>query len=157
MAVGVMAEVDVVRRHFSGDVLVMAPMTMADVAAPRQPGVVRTVSHPDVLAALAARPHPPELVVELDSPVHRHGIEWTDLRRVAALLPGLPVRGVALHLPMGGRRLRVARDALAALADAGIRPPSLWVSHLVREELSVLADEAAPMQVRPRVGTALWL
>lgn len=158
VAVGVPAEIAAVRRHFGGDVLVMSPLGAAEaVTVPSQPDVIRTVSHLDVLATLAARPDPPPVVVELDSPVHRHGIEWTALPELAPLLAALPVHGVALHLPMDGRRLHVARAALAALLEAGVHPGTLWVSHLGPAELSALAGDAAGVRVRPRIGTALWL
>lgn len=165
VAVGVAAEVATVRRHFAGDVLVMAPLTAAEATArpvvgpepDGDPRMLRTVAHADVLALLAVHPLPPRIVLELDSPMHRHGIGWEQLPELAPVLRRLPIEGVAMHLPAGARGLPAARAALDALRRAGIEPGTLWVSHLAGAELAELAAAAAPVRVRPRVGTALWL
>jgi hypothetical protein len=161
VAVGVRSEVPAVRAAHSGDVLVMEPLR-PDEADPAtelaaDSGVIRTVARLDVLRRLAVLPRPPRIVVELDSPVHRHGIGPQQLDDLARTLAAVPYEGVALHLPLRGPRLEAARATLDRLRAAGLRPPTLWVSHLDGEELRTLAAEAGPIQVRPRVGTALWL
>jgi hypothetical protein len=101
-------------------------------------------------------PHTP-LVVELDSPMHRHGIPTGALAEVAELLPQINFRGIALHLPPIGNRLAATRRTLTALATSGINPGTLWVSHLTESEISALRTEHPNLTLRPRVGTALWL
>jgi hypothetical protein len=163
VAVGVPSEVPAVRAAHGGDVLVMEPLRPDEAsAAPAgdDAGVIRTVARLDVLRQVAALPRPSRpgrIVVELDSPVHRHGIGPQQLDDLARVLAGVPYEGVALHLPLRGPRLEAARATLSRLRAAGIRPPALWVSHLDGEELRTLAAEAGPIRVRPRVGTALWL
>ncbi|NLT55986.1 MAG: alanine racemase [Actinomycetales bacterium] len=167
VAVGALSEVGDVREHHSGDILVLEPLRPgeASAAVPVHLGVIRTVSRLDVveeLAALAVQGHRvPRIVVEMDSPVHRHGIEWTALPRLRKLLTRLPVNGFALHLPLCGPAAKVATTALDRLRAAGLSPWNLWVSHLAGAELERFREYAAagpdPVVVRPRIGTALWL
>jgi hypothetical protein len=121
------------------------------------------VAHVDVLARLAAGERGPGpaarldgVVVELDSPMRRHGISWDDLDLLRDLVRFVPFEGVALHLPLTGERLGVALHAVTRLRTAGIPVPALWVSHLDAGELARLRW-AAGVPVRLRVGTRLWL
>jgi hypothetical protein len=162
VAVGVLAEVPDVRAAHDGDVLVMEPLRPDEAAeaGPRNggAGVIRTVARIDVLRHLARVRVPPRIVVELDSPVHRHGIGLDQVGQLAGALAEVPYEGVALHLPLRGPRLEAALDALDRLRRAGVDPPAMWVSHLDGEQLRRLAVAAGPATVvRPRVGTALWL
>jgi len=165
VAVGVRSEVPAVRAAHAGDVLVMEPLRPGEAAPDggtataqgADAGVIRTVARLDVLRQVAALRRPPRIVVELDSPVHRHGIGPQQLDALARALTRVAYEGVALHLPLRGPRLDWARTALNRLRTAGLEPPALWVSHLDGEELRRLAAEAAPIRVRPRVGTGLWL
>ena len=160
VAVGVRSEVSAVRASHAGDVLVMEPLRPGEAAAAEgdaDAGVIRTVARLDVLRQVAALARPPRIVVELDSPVHRHGIGPDQLDALARALAVVPYEGVALHLPLTGPRLSAARGTLDRLRTAGLRPPTLWVSHLDGDELRTLAAEAGPVRIRPRVGTGLWL
>jgi hypothetical protein len=159
VAVGVRSEVAAVRAVRDGDVLVMEPLRTDEVvpATALDAGVIRTVARLDVLHRVAALACPPRIVVELDSPVHRHGIGPQQLEDLARTLATVPYEGVALHLPLRGPRLEAARATLDRLREAGLRPPALWVSHLDGTELRTLAAEAGAVRVRPRVGTGLWL
>jgi hypothetical protein len=43
------------------------------------------------------------------------------------------------------------------IADAGLKPRTLWVSHLAARELSQVRAFLPGADVRPRIGTRLWL
>ncbi|GAB3242310.1 alanine racemase [Kineosporia babensis] len=156
VAVGTESEIASVRRFFHGTIAVMAPLTLADLRSSTPAiGVLRTVAHADVVRRLAELDGP-EVVLELDSPVHRHGVTLTELPELAEPLRRVRLAGVAMHLPSGGDRRRVldsVHQALAALRAAGITVSTLWVSHLSASELASIQG----VEVRPRVGTSLWL
>lgn len=168
VAVGVAAEIEPVRKHFAGDVLVMAPLQLSEIGAlvdqaGFEPGVLRTVAHPDVLRAVAEMADPPRVVIELDSPVHRHGITRRDLLDLVAVLRRVPLAGIALHLPVdqaAAERLQTAESALrsvATLRSAGVEPGTLWISHLSVADVTQLSRQDPLTQIRSRVGTRLWL
>ncbi len=178
LAVGTYAELQSVQGHFSGDVLVLSPWRPGDHGEPGHPipgptgharpeegaalgrgtrqdaRVIHTVSRPEDLRALSAAGSSRRVVVEVLTSMRRHGMEL--VAALAALRhPGVTVEGVALHLPMTGDVVGEARAAGTALRDAGL-PTPLWVSHLAARDCAGLAD-ALGIDVRPRVGTALWL
>jgi hypothetical protein len=164
VAVGVAAEVEAVRAHFAGQILVMAPLRSQDLAAncPLAGGarVLRTVANAEVLRELAEFVRPPRVVLELDSPVHRHGIPLAELAGLRTALRRVPLAGAALHLPLEGGRLpatEAALRALAALRAAGVQPDTLWVSHLSADQIGWLLGRDPRIRIRPRVGTGLWL
>ena len=169
LAVGVASEIAPVRTYFAGDVLVMAPLQLAELAAmpPVTAGhgdhVLRTVAHPEVLRAVAAIADPPRVVLELDSPVHRHGILPSEVFDLLPTLRRVPLAGVALHLPVDqadGDRWRAAQSALRSMAGlraAGVEPGTLWISHLSDNDVVRLGRQDPLTQVRTRVGTRLWL
>ena len=164
VAVGVDPEVASVREHHAGDVLVMDPLRPGCAGAAGGLGderVVRTVSHLEVLrevAALARNGRAPRVVVELDSPVHRHGIGWEHLAEVGHLLEDVAHAGLSVHLPMRGDNVAVTAAALERLAPLGRAARALWVSHLPPGEASRLAAAGpAGIPVRVRTGTRLWL
>jgi len=167
VAVGTPSEVRDVRSEHSGDVLILQPMVRdrVDAAVAQtadKPWLIRTVAHLEALARLAALASQgvatPRVVVELDTPVHRHGISWqdaADLRDLRDLLAHVPHEGIALHLPIEGPRESVAHEVLDRMAAARIDPRTLWVSHLGKREVQGLAARVA-VPVRPRIGTLLW-
>jgi Alanine racemase, N-terminal domain len=166
VAVGVPSEIAAVRTGFAGDVLVLGPMQLEDLAdgAPGSTrgdaGVIRTVAHPEVLDALVELPDPPRIVLELESPMHRHGIPAGELLDLVPSLRRLPLAGLALHLPPVGDGRPAAAAALAAVASlrsAGLEPGTLWVSHLSSADLDWLQRQDPLTAVRLRIGTNLWL
>lgn len=158
VAVGTEAEIPSVRRHFRGTIAVMAP---TDGSGPFPRNTIQTVAHAEVVRRLAESGAPdPEVILELDSPVHRHGVALGELAGLAAPLSRIRLAGVAMHLPSGGDRRRVlesVHQALAALRQAGIGPSTFWVSHLSPLELAAVRAAHPGLRVRPRVGTGLWL
>jgi hypothetical protein len=168
VAVGTAAEIPSVRTHFAGEVLVMAPLQLAELGRlPGRPGsercVLRTVAHPQVLRAVAGLVNPPRIVLELDSPMHRHGIPAAELPYLLPALRRLPLAGIALHLPTrqaATERRRAAQSALqsvAALRAGGVEPGSLWISHLSGDDVVQLSRDDPLTQIRTRLGTGLWL
>ncbi|RZS91172.1 alanine racemase [Motilibacter rhizosphaerae] len=147
VAVGVPAEVSLVRQNFDGDIVVLEPWHPA-LSAPRfdDPRVIRTLAHPEAVAALAGTNH--RVLVELRTAMQRHGF-----------LPPLPTgrvrsEGYALHLPLEGDGVAEAERTLRA---AGVSEGPVWVSHLLGKRLAELRRRVPGVELRPRVGTALWL
>jgi alanine racemase len=169
VAVGVPAEIAPVRAGFDGQILVLSPMQPGDVvdgaaARPGDPaadaGVLRTVAHREILSALAELRHPPGIVLELESPMHRHGVPCDELLDLAPALRRIPLAGLALHLPPVGDGRPAAEAALTAVAglrSAGIDPRTLWVSHLSQTDLAWLQRKDPLTRIRLRIGTNLWL
>lgn len=164
VAVGVPEEVVDVRAGYDGDVLVLTPWHPAWAASwvgpdgplTDDPRVVRTVSHLDALRALAEQADRPRVVLEVETSMRRHGLRREELSAAAALLDGVSLEGVALHLPLAGDHRAEAAELARAAAAAGIPVRTLWVSHLDGPACAELAA-ATGADVRPRMGTRLWL
>lgn len=158
LAVGLPEEVAVVRATFDGDVLVLTPYHPATgwtwAGLEHDERVIRTVGHLEGLRALAGTGA--RVAVELRTSMRRHGLVPDEYAEAARLLTGVEPAGLALHLPMsGGSFLTEARALVAAAEAAGLPAGTVWVSHLSDEDVRSLAADGR--QVRPRVGTALWL
>jgi alanine racemase len=166
VAVGLLAEVPEVSPVFGGDILVMAPwgadagrVDDSEDDASLGDRLIRTVSDLSALAALAdrvGRGDRPRVVVEVLTPMLRHGIPPEDLPAVARLLPSVRCEGVALHLPMTGNRYAVAAALLGRVRETLPTVDTAWVSHLDPAGVSRLASETG-IRIRSRLGTALWL
>jgi Alanine racemase, N-terminal domain len=159
LAVGTTYEVAEARQAYSGDVLVLTPWDPRMDALPEADDrTIRTVSSIEALEAL--RGTSTRVVVEVETSMHRHGVPHERLAEVAPRLAGLTLEGFALHLPLVEPRLgRLAEtEALVArLWGASLPLERLWVSHLSTAELDRVRAEHPTIDVRPRVGTALWL
>ncbi len=129
----------------------------AAAAAAQAGRIIRTVARLDVLAEVAASAPELPVVIELDSPMRRHGISWTQLDQLKTLVPQVNSQGIAVHLPPYGDRLGTAQRLLKALAQHGLTPSTLWVSHLTKTELATVRASAPGVKIVPRVGTDLWL
>jgi len=162
VAVGTAAEIAPVRRIFRGEVMVMAPLQLDDVPlATRATGaLVWTVAQAEVLDRLAGLASAPRVVLELDSPLHQHGVPIAQLRSLAPVLRRVRLAGAALHLPSGGNRAAATGAVLRALAglrEAGVELEDLWVSHLTADEIDRLNRLEPEVRIRARIGTGLWL
>ncbi len=158
LAVGVAAEVAPACSSYEGDVLVLEPhlpQVHPDLGSPDD-RVLRTVATPDGLRA--ARGH--RVVVELMSSMRRFGMTETELGEVAGELRDHRAEGFALHLPLtqppGGKVAEVVR-ALERLERLELAGRPLWVSHLDDAELAAVRAAAPDTELRPRIGTRLWL
>ena len=92
--------------------------------------------------------------------MHRHGVEHDRLAELGALLDAVDLEGFALHLPIAPPVLGRAEETEAAVArlwGAGLQVDRIWVSHLADAELASVRSAHPAIDVRPRIGTRLWL
>jgi alanine racemase len=171
LAVGTYDELPEVAQRFDGDLLVMTPWrpfgAALELPDPMARRVVHTVSRVDDLRDLRRRHPDARFVLEQLTSMRRHGLEAGALREAAAELGprgSRHLRGVALHLPLAnGSHLAEVRRLVDELVGAGLadgpagRRTTLWVSHLSDAELATLRTTHADFDIRPRIGTSLWL
>ena len=163
LAVGTYEELPEVAQRFDGDLLVLTPWRPGSTALPHdlpRRRVVHTVSRLVDLLALVDEQPDARVVLELLTSMRRHGMTAEQLRSAASLLERRPVKveGIALHLPLAAGAhlsevLRLVNDVVAS----GVSSRRLWVSHLTASELASLRTSYADFEVRPRIGTDLWL
>ena len=159
IAVGTYDELPEVEARFAGDLLVLTPWRPWIDAAPSA-RVVHTVSRLEDLEALLARDPKARIILERFTSMRRHGMSAADLRTAGQVMrdAGARPRGVAFHLPLSqgsnlGEVRRLINDVVAAEVDTNV----LWVSHLTDSELATLRTSYADFELRPRIGTDLWL
>ncbi|MCR6032653.1 alanine racemase [Nocardioides sp. zg-579] len=165
IAVGTYDELSHVATRFDGSLLVLTPWRPFGAALEVDPAladrVVHTVSRPQDLTDLLARQPDARFVLERMTSMQRHGHGARELWASADSLRAHPrarLEGVALHLPLAqgshlGEVERLLNDVVAAELDTH----TIWVSHLTDHELATLRASYADYEIRPRVGTALWL
>ena len=161
IAVGMAREVQRVRPHFAGDVVILQPWDAGDAAARhvlQDPKVITTVSRLSDLDAIADTDLEPRVLVEVQTSMRRHGIRLDHLGAVTPLLQRVRFEGWSIHLPLRVEGRYAEAEALTRAAVAVI-PGPLWLSHLPPDEADQLARTAGsePVGVRLRVGTRLWL
>lgn len=161
LAVGTYAEVADVLDTFPGDVLVLTPWRPQETRATYGPRIVHTVGRLEDLATLAemgAHGTRPRVVLELVTSMLRHGFTARELREAAERLDGVEVEGFALHLPMGqGSHVDEVHRLMTDIVASGIEARRVFVSHLTDDEMATLATSYADFELRPRIGTRLWL
>ena len=158
VAVGAYAEVAPVVRHFNGSVMVLTPWRPFEHKAVFDPHVVHTVGRLEDLRELAAREGRPRIVLERLTSMRRHGFSARDLREAAAHLDGVAVEGVAIHLPISqGSHLTEVNRLMTDVVAAGLPTNRVYVSHLTDTEMATLRQSYPDYELRPRIGTALWL
>lgn len=163
LAVGTYDELAEVYQRFDGDLLVLTPWRptcheVPDGVPARR--VIHTVSRLSDLLALIDRDPGARIVLERMTSMRRHGMSADELRTAARLLDRRPARieGVALHLPLaGGTHLTEVMRLVNDVVAAELPTRTLWVSHLTPRELASLRTSYADFEVRPRIGTDLWL
>ncbi len=159
VAVGTYDEVEDVRSRFDGTVLVLTPWRPFEQRVVYDDRVVHTVGRLEDLRALAARDDRPRVVLERMTSMRRHGFSARELRDAAELLTGaVRVEGAALHLPMAhGSHLPEVERLMTDIVAAGLPTNRVFVSHLTDKELASLMAAYPDYELRPRVGTGLWL
>jgi alanine racemase-like protein len=179
LAVGTHEELPAVADVFPGDLLLLTPLRpfSSDGRESDDPRLIHTVSRVADLQALVDAPGEPRVIVELFTSMRRHGVPADDLPIVAKLLDRVRCEGWALHLPLpavggagtapsdspasdGGKVSQHRREVetwIRRLHDADLPARRLWVSHLTPTELTELAAAHPDLEIRPRVGTRLWL
>jgi len=162
IAVGTYHEVPAALAEFAGDVLVMTPwrpyFTGAGVeAAIASPRVVHTVSRLEDITDLAALRAGARVVIEGETSMARHGFDRHELSAVAAASTTLTIEGFGIHLPLMPENLREADQWAGRLLASQLDTTTFFVSHLTPPELDTLRDRRPDLDVRPRIGTSLWL
>ena len=167
LAVGTYEELPEVASRYAGDLLVLTPWR--PFHPPVDPGlekrVVHTVSRPDDLTALLDVQPGARFVLELETSMRRHGMTaqqlWASagtLRRLMSRPGRARLEGVALHLPLAsGSHAAEVERLINDLVGADLPSRTLWVSHLTPSELESLRTAYADIELRPRIGTDLWL
>jgi hypothetical protein len=160
MAVGTAAEAEQAKDHYSGQLLVLTPYLIGEDVHDLPDRVIRTVASVAALGALAGR----RTVVDLMTSMRRFGLQKQDIPALYEALDSnhARVEGYSVHLPLerrgsGADFVREVSDWVDALVAGGIPVPTLFVSHLSPDEISVLSKKYPGTTVRPRIGTALWL
>ncbi|MHA6523673.1 alanine racemase [Tessaracoccus sp. G1721] len=155
LAVGIAQEVAAVRAGgFTGDVVVLNPWRPFDDAATSlldDPLVITTVSRAEDLRALATTHPGARVIVEIETSMHRHGLDPRELTERD--FGALTFEGWAIHLPAVGSLEEAKRLAAAGLA---VRRAPVWVSHLSVTDYRGLRT-ALGVRTHLRVGTRLWL
>jgi hypothetical protein len=159
VAVGTASEVEAVHDVFRGDVLVLTPWhPTTDAPPPDDDRLLLTLAHPEALRAMAGTRH--RVVVELLTSMNRFGLTHDDLVALRPVLRELNLAGFALHLPLDeGELPRVDEVSvwLDHLHRLQLDVASLWVSHLDDVELAQVGRRHPGIELRPRIGTRLWL
>ena len=163
LAVGTYEELPEVAQRFGGDLLVLTPWRPTGSPVPDDlPGrrLIHTVSRLADLLALLDHDPDARVVLERMTSMLRHGMSTEELRSAAQLLERRPatVEGVAFHLPLAaGAHLTEVVGLVNDVVASGLTTRRLWVSHLTPRELASLRTSYADFEVRPRIGTDLWL
>lgn len=151
LAVGTYAEIREVEQRFDGDIVVLEPWRPFH-PIPDNPRVIHTVGRRADLDALAASGLRPRVLLEGLTEMRRHGFDAAELQALGSSLPGVRVEGHALHFPLTGDHVPSTKAWLGSV------PGRRWyVSHLGDAELRQLAAAHRAIELRPRIGTALWL
>jgi hypothetical protein len=131
--------------------------------------VIHSVGRLEDLRELSARAgdRRPRVVLERLTSMRRHGFSARDLREAADWVGGgggrsagggVAVEGVAMHMPISeGSHLTEVRRLMTDVVAAGLPTRRVFVSHLTDEELRSLGAAYPDYELRPRIGTALWL
>jgi alanine racemase len=159
VAVGTYDEVEDVRTRFDGDILVLTPWRPFEQRVVYDDRVIHTVGRLEDLRALAARDDRPRVVLERMTSMRRHGFSARGLREAGdCLTRAVRVEGAALHLPMAhGSHLPEMERLMTDVVAAGLPTNRVFVSHLTDAEFSTLSAAYPDYELRPRVGTGLWL
>jgi alanine racemase len=162
IAVGAYGEIAPARTEFDGTVMVLTPWRPFETQAVYDDQVVHTVGRLEDLEALAARDDRPRVVLERLTSMRRHGFSARDLREAAALVggpdDGVRVEGVAMHLPISkGSHLTEVTRLMTDVVAAGLPTTRVYLSHLTDSEMGTLRASYPDFELRPRIGTQLWL
>ena len=163
IAVGIYPEAVEWSDSFAGDVVVMTPWRpyfrgRAVEAALRDPQVIHTVSRLADIAALAeAAGGPVRVVIEGETSLARHGFDRHEVAAVAAAAAAVKVEGFGIHLPLMPTNLAEADRWAGQLLASQLETTTFYVSHLTPAELAELRERRPELDIRARIGTALWL
>lgn len=162
VAVGTYAEAPTALAAHPGDVLVLEPYRAAVPPVPGgpelavgDPALIHSITGLDDAVHLAGRAGRVRVVVEGLTSMNRFGAPYDVVPGLLADLAdrGVAVEGVTLHLPLGTGHLQEVTRWIAGVG--GVR--TWYLSHLSASELATLRTRFPDRELRPRVGTAMWL
>lgn len=164
IAVGTYPEAAEALDAFAGDVLVMTPWRpyfegAAFDAALADGRVIHTISRlEDVDAIATAASGSVRVVIEGETSMARHGFDLHELAALALAAAGkVQIEGFGIHLPLMPTNLTEADAWAGRLLASQVDTQTFSVSHLTPLELAELRARRPDLDIRPRVGTALWL
>ncbi|AWB93936.1 alanine racemase [Aeromicrobium chenweiae] len=162
IAVGTYREVPEALAAFGGDVMVLTPWRPFFDHVVLDDRVIHTMSRVEDIAALAAAAPGARVLLEGETSMARHGLDRHELAAAVGVLGDLQVEGFAIHLPLGpngraGGNFAEAQSWAAVLEASQVETTTLYVSHLTAAELTALRTHRPNLDVRPRIGTSLWL
>ena len=148
VAVGLASEVAPVRSAFSGEIIVLSPDNASYDFSDSK--VIWTISSLENLEAIGSQS---KIIIEILTPLNRHGIKISDLDSALAIVEnrGLAVQGFTLHLPIVKIDVNWIRKTLQKLPTTS----TVWISHLY--DLEKIQKEFPQLIFRERIGTSLWL
>ena len=155
IAVGTYAEAPRALAGFPGEVLVMEPYRPSihgGLEHLGSPALVHTVTYAADLADLCGRVGRPRVVVEGLTSMNRHGVPVEWMAQTLDAIGDADLVGLTLHLPLGSGYLDEVESWISRF-DV----PRWFVSHLAGGELATLRAAHPDRQLRPRIGTDLWL
>jgi len=148
VAVGLASEVAQVRKAFAGEIIVLSPdHNPNDVSDSK---VLQTISSLELLRSIGSKTN---VIVEILTPLNRHGINIADLATALSIVSdrGLNLRGFALHLPIASIDSSWISSTLAALPEAS----TVYISHL--HDGDQVRKQFPKLNFCERIGTSLWL
>jgi hypothetical protein len=156
VAVATVAEANEIETVFLGEILLLSPSASSDSER-----VIHTISpHSSVFSEKL----PKKFVIELLSPIHRHGFALSDLgNALEKYSKGGKCEGIAIHLPIDQKSSAAEwiDKSLQSIAERGIDTSefnnSVWVSHISENDLAKLKLKWPQIVWKIRIGTKLWL
>ena len=148
VAVGLASEVVKVRSAFAGEIIILSPdQEFNDLLDPK---VIQTISNLAVLQKIDTKAN---LIIEIQTPLNRHGIDIADLNQAIATVKnrGLNLRGFTLHLPIA----KIDRNWLSSILKLLPEGSIVWISHI--QDVDRIKREFPKITFRERIGTSLWL
>ncbi|MEO7060396.1 MAG: alanine racemase, partial [Lapillicoccus sp.] len=163
VAVGTYAEARLALELYPGDVLVLEPyraVLHADLDHLGAGALIHNVVTEDDAIDLARRAGShgrPRVVIEGLSSMNRYGVPVADLGRLLDRVradegPAIDLVALSLHLPLGDGHLAEVTRWVDEFPS-----PRWYLSHTSPGELASLMTRYPAIDVRPRIGTALWL
>jgi hypothetical protein len=148
VAVGLASEVSKVRTAFAGEIVILSPDHVSSGLTDAK--IIQTISSIDLLQSIDANIN---VIVELLTPLNRHGIELSEIDRALTIIKdrNLKLRGFTLHLPIAKIDSKWVSSTLNLL-PAGSH---IWISHLHGADR--VKKEFANLTFHERIGTSLWL
>jgi hypothetical protein len=156
VAVATVAEANEIETVFPGEILLLSPSASSDSER-----VIHTISpHSSVFSEKL----PKKFVIELLSPIYRHGFALSDLgNALEKYSKGGKCKGIAIHLPIDQKSSASEwiDKSLQSIAERGIDTSefnnSVWVSHISENDLAKLKLKWPQIVWKIRIGTKLWL